>query len=107
MSEVPSRRGHPRAPFHARVSLAQAGSRRPAWARDLSSAGLGLELEAPHPERGSALETEFALPGMRLPIALQGRVAWSQPERRRLGVRFERADPDLDELIDRFVCRPG
>lgn len=93
----------PRAPFSGWVELTADGRRRLGSGRDLSAGGIGVELRGELPPVGDAVTSEFALPGISLPIALEGRVAWSDGARQRVGVRFERVDPGLAELLENFV----
>lgn len=93
----------PRAPFSGWVELTADGRRRLGTGRDLSAGGIGVELRGDLPPVGDAVTSEFALPGISLPIALEGRVAWSDGTRQRVGVRFERVDPGLAELLENFV----
>jgi hypothetical protein len=79
------------------------GARRLGTGRDLSSGGIGLELPGEPLPVGGAVTSEFALPGISLPLALDGRVAWRDPGNRRIGIRFERVDPGLAELLESFV----
>jgi hypothetical protein len=92
------------------VELATGGARRLARCRDLSSEGIGLELEAPHPAAGSRVESEFALPGFGLPLSVAARVAWSDPAAGRLGLHFEALDVSVAELLQSAVAgrfQPG
>lgn len=93
-----------RAPFVAWVELMVDGVRRRARARDLSADGIGIELAAPLPRAREAVVSEFALPGISLPLALAGVVAWSSPGEARIGVRFDDVDPGLSELLESFVA---
>jgi hypothetical protein len=93
----------PRAPFSGWVELTAEGRRRLGTGRDLSPGGIGLELRGDLPAVGGAVTSEFTLPGISIPLALEGRVAWSDTHRARVGVRFERVDPGLAELLENFV----
>lgn len=93
----------PRAPFSGWVELTADGRRRLGTGRDLSAGGIGLELRGDLPRVGGSVTSEFALPGISIPLALEGRVAWSDSTRSRVGVRFERVDPGLAELLENFV----
>jgi hypothetical protein len=90
--------------FDAWVELAAGDGRRLARCRDLSSQGLGLELDAPHPAAGERVESEFALPGFAVPLAVSARVAWSDPGTRRLGLCFESLDVSVAELLQSAVA---
>jgi len=93
----------PRAPFSGWVELTAAGRRRLGTGRDLSPGGIGLELRGELPEVGGPVTSEFTLPGISIPLALEGSVAWSDRGRSRVGVRFEHVDPGLAELLENFV----
>lgn len=93
----------PRAPFSGWVELITEGRRRLGTGLDLSAGGIGLELRGDLPPVGGPVTSEFALPGISLPIELEGRVAWADAPRLRVGVRFERVDPGLAELLENFV----
>ena len=97
-------RGGSRARYEGWVDLRTGGTRRRAAARDLSVRGMGLSLPAPLPERWSAVVSEFALPGIRLPLALEGVVVWTDPRASRIGVQFVAVDPGLAELLDSYVA---
>jgi len=88
--------------FGGWVELHVEGTRRLAQGRDLSASGIGLELRG-HPLGAETRVTcEFALPGISLPLELDGAVAWSAGTR--LGVRFDEIDPGLAELLDNHVA---
>lgn len=93
----------PRAPFSGWVEVTTDGLRRLGTGCDLSAGGIGLELRGELPPIGEPVISEFALPGISIPLELEGRVAWSDPQRLRVGVRFERVDPGLAELLENFV----
>jgi hypothetical protein len=80
-----------------------AGRRRLGSGRNLSAGGIGLELSGEAVGIGGAVTSEFALPGISLPLALEGRVAWTDPTNRRIGICFETVDPGLAELLENFV----
>jgi hypothetical protein len=93
-----------RTAFDGWVELTVGTTRRLARCRDLSSQGLGLELEAPHPAAGEQVESEFLLPGIGVPLAVAARVAWSDPATRRLGLSFEALDVSVAELLQSAVA---
>ena len=97
-------RGGSRARFEGWVELWIGGSRRRAAARDLSAEGMGLSLSGPLPPRQSAVTSEFALPGIILPLALEGIVVWTNPVASRIGIRFVEVDPGLAELLANYVA---
>jgi len=97
-------RGGGRARFESWVELRAGGTRRRAAARDLSVRGIGLSLRGPLPARESVVVSEFALPGITLPLALEGIVVWTNPVAARIGIRFVEVDPGLAELLDSYVA---
>lgn len=94
----------PRVHYGAWVEISHDGRRRRARARDLGAGGIGLELgeagEAPPPR--ARVVSEFALPGIALPLEVSGVVAWSETDR--CGVRFRDVDSGIAELIESFVA---
>jgi hypothetical protein len=100
--EPERRRRNPRTPFDGWVEINSAGQRRLATARDLSPAGIGVDLPGEPLAPEAAIVCEFALPGISLPLALEGHVAWTAGSR--LGVRFDDVDPGLAELLENHVA---
>ena len=98
------RRKGARAPFDGWVELSMGGERRLASSLDLSAEGLGLLLAAPHPPPGQSIESEFALPGFGVPLAVPAHVAWSDPDSGRLGLVFDRLDVAVAELLHSAVA---
>ena len=98
------RRGSDRASFDGWVGIAAGAVHRIARGRDLSSQGIGLILEGPHPFTEGAVESEFALPGFFVPVKLPARVVWSDTRIHGLGLRFEAIDADLAELLENYVA---
>lgn len=98
------RRTRPRAQFQGWVELILPEGRRLGSGVDLSVGGIGVTLEPPLPTSSGPVTSEFVLPGISLPLAVQGEVAWRDPEGRRVGVRFEAIDGGLAELIDNYVA---
>lgn len=98
------RRRGARAEFDGWVELTVGAERRLATSIDLSAEGLGLLLAPPHPEPGEPVESEFALPGFGVPLSVPARVAWSDPEGGRLGLRFDRLDLAVSELLQSAVA---
>jgi hypothetical protein len=86
------------------VELTIGPERRLASSVDLSAAGLGLMLAPPLPGAGQPVESEFALPGFGLPLAVPARVAWSDPDSGRLGLTFDRLDHGVAELLQSAVA---
>lgn len=96
-------RRHPRAPFTGWVELHVDGRRRLGTGRDLSAGGIGLDLRGERVDAGGRVTSEFALPGISLPLSLEGRVAWSDGDGHRLGVVFDGIDPGLAELLESYA----
>lgn len=93
----------PRAPFRGWVEITADGRRRRATAIDLSVAGIGIEMGGTLPRTEQRVVSEFALPGIGLPLELEGVVAWRDDAGSRFGVRFVELDPGLAELLESFV----
>jgi c-di-GMP-binding flagellar brake protein YcgR len=98
------RRTFRRTDFNGWVEVTTSRQRSRGTANDLSVGGVGVLMPAPLPAATTAVTSEFALPGISLPLALEGVVAWSDPGRGRFGVRFERVDPGLAELLASYVA---
>ena len=96
-------RRHLRAPFSGWVEISSRGRRRLGTGRDLSAGGIGLELRGEPIAPGGSVTSEFALPGISLPLALEGRVAWSDAGSERLGIVFDGIDPGLAELLESYA----
>jgi hypothetical protein len=96
-------RRHPRAPFGGWVEVMVQGRRRLGTGCDLSAGGIGLALRGDALAPGGVVTSEFALPGISLPLALDGRIVWTDVGNQRLGIAFERVDPGLAELLESFV----
>jgi hypothetical protein len=99
---IERRRRDPRMPFDGWVEISADGQRRLATGRDLSRAGIGVDLPGAPLAPALPIVCEFALPGISLPLALEGHVAWSAGSR--IGVRFIDVDPGLAELLDNHVA---
>jgi hypothetical protein len=92
-----------RAPYKGWVELTLDSERVRAEGCDLSMDGIGIELASPPPV-DSKLVSEFVLPGIALPLELQGRLVWTDVASARAGVCFEAVDPGLAELLSNFVA---
>lgn len=86
------------------MGISSDGRHRRARGRDLSSQGIGVVLDGVHPPEERFVESEFALPGFFVSIALRARVAWSDAGSGRLGLRFEEIEPELAELLENYVA---
>jgi Tfp pilus assembly protein PilZ len=80
------------------------------YALNLSTSGIALHLPRPLPS-GETLALSFALPDGGAPLAVRGRVAWSEaaprtarPRFREVGVRFEGLREDERGRLARFVA---
>ena len=100
--EPERRRVNPRTAFDGWVEISTGGQRRLATARDLSAAGIGVDLPGEPLAPDLPIVCEFTLPGISLPLALEGHVAWTAGSR--LGVRFQDVDPGLAELLENHVA---
>jgi len=98
-----SRRRHPRATFAGWVEITANGRRRLGTGCDLSAGGIGVAVRGAPPPAEQRVTSEFALPGISLPLALDGLVAWSDQDQGRFGIRFDGVDPGLVELLESFV----
>lgn len=96
------RRKIPRAAFDGWVELHTDGVRRLATGFDLSPAGIGVLVENAELPPRATVTCEFALPGISLPLELEGVVAWAAGQR--AGVRFDGVDPGLAELLENHVA---
>lgn len=97
-------RRHRRAHFDAWVEMRIGRRTRRVTAFDLSERGIGVRLEPPVPEVKTPVASEFALPGIRLPLVIDGVVAWSDAGSRRAGIHFVDVDPALAELLESYVA---
>jgi hypothetical protein len=93
-----------RTAFEAWVELAAGDERHLGRSCDLSVGGLGVSLDGPLPKPGERLGSEFALPGMLLPLLVAARVAWSDPQTGRLGLAFESLDAGVAEILQSAVA---
>ena len=95
-------RGSTRAPFDGWVEVHAAGERRLATGRDLSASGIGLVVSPDGLPARSNVTCEFALPGISLPMEVEGWVAWSIGAL--VGVCFAAIDPGIGELLENHVA---
>ncbi len=93
------RRGGPRRAFDGWVEISTHERRHRATARDLSARGLGVQMTGPLPALEARVTSEFALPGISLPLALPAIVVWIREHEGRLGLRFDGVDGGLAELL--------
>lgn len=103
MQDVQGRRQKARAQFNSWVEIAANGMRIRGSGRDLCADGIGLCVDDFAPPKETRVMSEFLLPGITLPIAIPGVVAWVDEERAQLGVRFVGVDPGLAELLSSYV----
>jgi hypothetical protein len=98
----PDQRRIPRAAFDGWVELQVDGARRLATGVDLSQGGIGIALRQGDLAPDTPVVCEFALPGISLPLELDGRIAWARGPR--AGVRFDVVDSGLAELLENHVA---
>jgi hypothetical protein len=84
------------------VELHVDGVRQLATGFDLSHGGIGVLLRSEGLAPSMPITCEFALPGISLPLELDGVVAWSNGGR--AGLRFDGVDPGLSELLENHVA---
>ena len=96
------RRGTRRTPFDGWVEVQSVGERRLATGRDLSAGGIGLVVSPDGLPARASVTCEFALPGISLPMEVEGWVAWSVGML--VGVCFRALDPGLGELLENHVA---
>ena len=65
---------------------------------------MGVADVRPGLERGLALRSEFALPGISLPIELRAVVRWTSDDGSRAGLHFLELDPGIAELLENFLA---
>lgn len=65
--------------------------------------GLGVAGGGPALEPGQRLVAEFPLPGIGLPVELEGVVVWCRPPGGGAGIRFVDVDGGLAELLARHA----
>lgn len=97
-------RRRPRAPYKGWVEIVCQGRRVRAEGHDLSVDGIGLAFAPDEAEVADAIVSEFALPGIALPLELSGQLVWSDREGCRAGIRFDDVDAGLAELLSNFVA---
>lgn len=103
MKQDGERRRWPRMTFDGWAEISAPSSRHRGRCVDLSPEGICIAFRQPLPEDLGSVVSEFALPGLSLPLAIRGRVAWCDPESARLGVCFENLDPGIAELLARYT----
>jgi len=97
------RRRSPRAALDAWVELSGEGCRQRGATRDVSVEGLGIARVDRALVPGQRLLAEFPLPGIGLPVELEGVVVWCGPPGGPAGIRFLGMDPGLAELLSRHA----
>jgi hypothetical protein len=97
------RRGAQRARFEGWVEIRLDGERRRVRGYDLSTAGIGIQSAEPLPESAERVVSEFPLPGIGLPLALEACPVWTDAGCGRLGLRFLHVDPGLSDLLQSYV----
>lgn len=97
------RRRSPRARLEGWVELSADGNRQRGALRDVSVDGLGVARVDRALAPGQRLLAEFPLPGIGLPVELEGVVVWGGPPGGPAGIRFLGMDPGLAELLSRHA----
>lgn len=103
MQKDEERRRWPRMTFDGWAEITAESSRHRGRCVDLSPEGICISFRQPLPGDLSLVVSEFALPGLSLPLAIEGRVAWCNHRASRLGLRFENLDPGIAELLVRYT----
>ena len=97
-------RRSPRTPYKGWVEILCDGQRVRGEGRGLSTSGLGLWVPSEIRDPQGTRTSEFALPGISLPLELSGHWAWHDARTRRGGIRFEGVDAGIADLLANFVA---
>lgn len=102
------RRASDRAAYGRWVEIHAEGRRWLGQGQTLSTGGMAIRFDAsalePFPDDlPTRVSSEFALPGIALPLVVESEVCWSDAEAGCLGLRFQGLDEGLRELIAHFV----
>ncbi|HEY7056054.1 MAG TPA: PilZ domain-containing protein [Vicinamibacterales bacterium] len=96
-----NRRGSPRVVLGIPVAYRFGNTIAAALTLNLSKGGVAIRTMSPL-EQGSKVRVRFRLPGSKVDIEGESRVAWSD-RRVGMGVQFERVEPPDQQAIDEFV----
>ena len=96
-----NRRGSPRVVLGIPVAYRFGNTIAAALALNLSKGGVAIRTMSPL-EQGSKVRVRFRLPGAKLDIEAESRVAWSD-RRVGMGLQFERVEPSEQQAVDEFV----
>lgn len=90
-------RQHPRAPIELKVAYQRMNAFFADYTRDISKGGIFIKTQAPLPA-GAEIEFEITVPKQTAPIALAGKVVWSDPARG-MGIQFSwKADSEREQF---------
>lgn len=93
----------PRAPFDSWVEIISGGDRCRARAIDLGPGGIGIAASQLDLRADTKVVSEFPLPGIGLPLALECTVRWVDRRNGRGGLRFLDVDSGLNELLESYL----
>ena len=96
-----NRRGSPRVVLGIPVAYRFGNTIAAALTLNLSKGGVAIRTMSPL-EQGSKVRVRFRLPGSKLDIEAESRVAWSD-RRLGMGLQFERVEPSDQQAVDEFV----
>jgi len=96
-----NRRGSPRVVLGIPVAYRFGNTIAAALTLNLSKGGVAIRTMSPL-ERGSKVRTRFRLPGSKVDIEAESRVAWSD-RRLGMGLQFEKVEPADQQAVDEFV----
>jgi uncharacterized protein (TIGR02266 family) len=96
-----NRRGSPRVVLGIPVAYRFGNTIAAALTLNLSKGGVAIRTMSPL-EQGSKVRVRFRLPGSKLDIEAESRVAWSD-RRLGMGLQFERVEPADQQAVDEFV----
>ena len=96
-----NRRGSPRVVLGIPVAYRFGNTIAAALTLNLSKGGVAIRTMSPL-EQGSKVRVRFRLPGAKVDIEGESRVAWSD-RRVGMGLQFERVEPAEQQAVDEFV----
>jgi len=96
-----NRRGSPRVVLGIPVAYRFGNTIAAALTLNLSKGGVAIRTMSPL-EQGSKVRARFRLPGSKVDIEAESRVAWSD-RRVGMGLQFERVEPSDQQAVDEFI----
>ena len=96
-----NRRGSPRVVLGIPVAYRFGNTIAAALTLNLSKGGVAIRTMSPL-EQGAKVRVRFRLPGSKVDIEAESRVAWSD-RRLGMGLQFERVEPSDQQAVDEFV----